>query len=77
MTYSRPQKAVPDGTANFRLPLDTLRKLDSYCAATDITRSQLIRRLITGFEPLKQITDNQQPNQNHLSYPGWFVNEQR
>jgi hypothetical protein len=73
MSRSRPQKTIPDASANFRLPLPTLRKLDFYCAANDVTRSQAIRKLIAGFEPLKQIPDELATDPKGLSYPGWLI----
>ena len=78
MPNLKPQKTHPDATANFRLPVPTLRKLDSYCAATDITRSQLLRRLIANYEPLQQMTDEQQPENTPLplKYPGWLIKNQ-
>jgi hypothetical protein len=43
---------------SFRLPENLLRVVDDYCEAVDLTRSQLLRKCLKNFEPIKnQIKD--------------------
>jgi hypothetical protein len=70
------QKACPDASANFRLPLPVLKKLDNYCASQDFSRSYLLRKLITTYEPVKQMPDDLPGSTEALSYPGWLTNKQ-
>jgi hypothetical protein len=46
---------IPDITTSFRIGSSWLEKMDYYCRNEDISRSQLIRKLISGFEPLRNI----------------------
>jgi predicted transcriptional regulator len=57
---------VGDLTISFRIPDALLRKLDHYCESHDITRSQILRARVAGFEPLQKI-ENPAP----FSYPQW------
>jgi hypothetical protein len=52
-------------TTSFRISSSLLDKMDYYCRSEDISRSQLIRKLISGFEPLKSL---EMPKQK---YPQW------
>ena len=43
---------------SFRLPEKLLRVVDDYCETEDVTRSQLLRKCLKNFEPIKgQIKD--------------------
>jgi hypothetical protein len=47
---------------SFRLPENILRVVDEFCEASDITRSQLLRKCLKNYEPIKyQITDQPSP----------------
>jgi hypothetical protein len=57
---------LTDTTTSFRISASFLARMDHYCRAEDISRSQLIRKLLYGFEPLKNV---QVPTQ---TYPQWL-----
>jgi hypothetical protein len=46
---------TPDITTSFRIASSWLEKMDYYCQNEEISRSALIRKLIKGFEPLRNI----------------------
>jgi hypothetical protein len=53
----RPTPAV----TSFRLPANLLRVVDDYCATEDLTRSQLLRKCLKNFEPIKYQINDQVP----------------
>jgi predicted transcriptional regulator len=40
-------------TATFRLPVELHQKLYAYAKSSDQTRSQILRRLLSSYEPIK------------------------
>lgn len=54
MNYFNEPTAI---STTIRLPIKTLRQVDLYCDAKQISRSALFRRLINSYQPLK----NHQP----------------
>jgi predicted DNA-binding protein len=62
----RQNNHIGDLTTSFRIPDTLLRKLDRYCENHDITRSQVLRKLIASFEPI-QNTESPPP----MYYPQW------
>jgi len=40
-------------STSVRLPIETVRLVDDYCRDKEISRSQLFRRLIASYPPLK------------------------
>ena len=65
--FQKPQ--VRDATISFRLPIDVLGKINSYCAGNDVTRSQLLRRLISDYPPIKESPAEPEPEPKTN---GWF-----
>jgi hypothetical protein len=59
-------------TVSFRLGTQTLERLDRFCATSDITRSQLLRRLIGSFEPLKNHSEATSEEEKPYEYPKWL-----
>jgi hypothetical protein len=39
-------------TATFRLPVELLQKLYAYAKSSDQTRSQILRRLVSNYDPI-------------------------
>lgn len=57
MNDLKAKKPTPVVTS-FRLPENLLRLVDAHCAANDLTRSQVLRKCLKNFEPIKyQIND--------------------
>jgi hypothetical protein len=65
------KKPTPVVTS-FRLPEKLLRVVDDYCETEDVTRSQLLRKCLKKFEPIKgQIKDPTMPTEQPASE--WLV----
>jgi len=74
MNYAKAQKPKP-AVSSFRLPENLLRVVDSYCEESDLTRSQLFRKLLKNFEPLKDHASDQHPVlPTDQPVSGWSVN---
>jgi hypothetical protein len=56
---------ITDTTTSFRISSSLLEKMDYYCRNEDISRSQLIRKLISGFEPLRNV---EMPKQDYSQW---------
>jgi len=53
MSYLKPSPDTAIATT-VRLPTATLRQVDLYCEAKQISRSALFRKLIAAYQPIKQ-----------------------
>jgi hypothetical protein len=74
MNDLKPKKPTPVVTS-FRLPKNLLRVVDSYCEDADLTRSQLLRKCLKSFEPIKgQIKDQTATLSTEQSSSEWLVN---
>jgi hypothetical protein len=62
------QQSTTNGITSFRLPEETIRKMNAYCRNCDLTKSQLLRRLLASYEPLKH-QEPEPPKQT------WLVNQ--
>jgi hypothetical protein len=70
MNDQKSPKPTPIVTS-FRLPENLLRLVDDYCEAEDLTRSQLLRKCLKNFEPIKlndqpRVLPTEQPSSQWL-----------
>jgi len=69
MNDMKTKKPTPAVTS-FRLPEKLLRVVDDYCETEDVTRSQLLRKCLKNYEPIKyQIKE--QPSTLPTVQPAW------
>lgn len=50
-------KHQEDTTVSFRIGVEKLQGVDNYCNEIDLTRSQLLRKLISSFKPVQKTSE--------------------